>query len=64
MDMVKEKINNPETKKTFNKVLKGIGIGFLVVLIIDFASFIICFTNDLGPFSENNTQCIVQETVK
>ena len=57
MDMLKEKINNPKTQK----ILKGIGIGFLAVLIVDFASFVICFTNDLGPFNESNNQCTIQE---
>ena len=60
MDMVIEKVNNPETKK----VIKGIGIGFLAILVIDFASFIVCFTNDLGPFNKSNDQCTIQETVK
>ena len=64
MDMLKEKVNNPETKQTFNKILKGIGIGFLAVLIIDFASFIICFTNDLGPFNESNDPNVIQEVSK
>ena len=60
MDMLKEKVNSPETKK----IIKGIGIGFLAILVIDFASFIVCFTNDLGPFEKSNDQYIIQETVK
>ena len=64
MSEIKEKVNNPETKQTFNKILKRIGIGFLAVLIIDFASFIICFTNDLGPFNEINNQNVIQEVSK
>ena len=57
MEMLKEKVNSPEIKK----ILKNIGIGFLAVLIVDFASFVICFTNDLGPFNESNNQCTIQE---
>ena len=60
MDMLKEKVNDPKTKK----ILKKVAIGFLVVLVVDFATFIICFTNDLGPFNENNNNCLIQETVK
>ena len=57
MDMLKEKVNNPK----FMKILKKVGIGFLAVLVVDFATFVICFTNDLGPFNENNNQYTTQE---
>ena len=57
MDMIKEKVNSPETKN----ILKKIGIGFLAVLVVDFATFVICFTNDLGPFNENSNQYTIQE---
>ena len=64
MDMLKEKINSPETKKTFNKALKAVAIGFLAILVVDFATFVICFKNNLGPFNKDNDHYEVQETVK
>ena len=57
MDMLKEKVNNPKIME----ILKKVGIGFLAVLIVDFATFVICFTNDLGPFNESNNQNLTQE---
>ena len=57
MDMLKEKVNNPKIME----ILKKVGIGFLAVLIVDFATFVICFTNDLGPFNESNNQYTIQE---
>lgn len=58
----KVKITEKQTR-TIKKILKGIFIGFLILLIIDIIVFIICFTGKIGPFEEtkNNVSYVIQE---
>ena len=58
----KVKITEKQTK-SIKKVLKGILIGFIVLLVIDITALIICFTNKLGPFKENKANINIQEVL-
>lgn len=51
----KVKITEKQTK-TIKKLLKGIFIGFIVFLVIDTITFIICFFGHYGPFEETKSQ--------
>ena len=60
----KVKITEKQTR-TIKKILKGLLIAFIVFLIIDVISLVICFTKKSGPFEENklenSTSYVIQE---
>ena len=58
----KVKMTEKQTKK-IKKLLKGFLIGFVIFLIIDIVTFVICFTNKLGPFKEAKPKYTIQEKI-
>lgn len=54
-NVVLAKVKLTEKQQTkIKKILKGILIGFITILVIDIITFIICFTQKIGPFKDNN----------
>ena len=51
----KVKITEKQTR-TIKKILKGILIGFIVLLVVDIIALIICFTGKIGPFEQPQTE--------
>ena len=52
-----QNISNKEKQiNIINKIFKGFFIGFITLLVIDLITFIIIFTNKIGPFEENETK--------
>ena len=58
----KVKVTEKQTK-TIKKILKGILIGFIAFLIIDIISFIICFTQKIGPFEETKSESSISYVI-
>lgn len=65
-DIVLSKVKMTEKQtKSIKKILKGLLIGFIILVIIDFISFIIFFTTKTGPFtSKSNSSYVIQEKLK
>ena len=66
-NVVLSKIKIPEKQKgTIKKILKGVFIGFIILLVIDIIIFIVCFFGHYGPFekrkSENSISYLIQES--
>ena len=59
----KAKITEKQTKK-IKKILKGFLIGFIAFLIIDVITFIICFTQKIGPFKETKSESNITHVIK
>ena len=51
----KVKITEKQTK-TIKKILKCFLIGFIVLLVIDLITFIIMYTQKIGPFKETKSE--------
>ena len=49
---------------TIKKILKGIRIGFIIILVIDIITFIICFTGKIGPFEETKSESSVSYVIE
>ena len=58
----KVKITEKQTK-TIKKILKGFLIGFIVLLVIDLITFIIMFTQKIGPFKETKLESNVSYVI-
>lgn len=50
----KVKLTEKQTK-SIKKIGKGILIAFVIFLIVDIITFIVCFTKKIGPFKENKS---------
>lgn len=59
----KIKITEKQTR-TIKKILKGILIGFITIFIIDIVAFIICFTQKIGPFTEDKSENNISYVIK
>ncbi len=51
----KVKVNEKQINK-LKKVLKGVLIGFIALLIIDFIALIVCITAKVGPFKDKKAE--------
>ena len=49
---------------TIKKILKGILIGFVALLVIDLITFIIMFTQKIGPFEETKSESNVSYMIQ
>ena len=62
-DIVLSKVKMTEKQtKSIKKILKGLLIGFIILVIIDFISLVICFTTGTGPFTtQSNSSYVISE---
>lgn len=58
----KVKVTEKQTK-TIKKILKGLLIGIGILLIIDLITFIICFTQKIGPFDEKKNESSISYVI-
>lgn len=50
----KLKLNEKQTK-SIKKIVKGILIGFGIMIVVDIIALVICFTQKLGPFKNSKS---------
>lgn len=64
-EVILSKINITEKQtKSIKKILKCMFIGFIVFLMVDIVSLIICFTRKIGPFSVRQNQSNISYTIQ
>lgn len=59
----KVKITEKQTK-TIKKILKGFLIGIIVLLVVDFITFVIMFTQKIGPFKETKKESNISYVIQ